>query len=106
MNFVSTSDISTMELSSDQCSVAFFAFPFVALQPLKSPKEFLEEEPVGASHPVRSLHQFQYSFESTRKQNERQIVLGTGESTNVLHVPQAWMLLINGGKFSMNDRGN
>ncbi|KAJ5523829.1 Mg2+ transporter protein CorA-like/Zinc transport protein ZntB [Penicillium frequentans] len=51
VNFVSTSDISTMEQSSDQCSVAFFAFPFVALQPLKSTKEFPGDEPVGISHP-------------------------------------------------------
>ncbi|KAJ5924390.1 Mg2+ transporter protein CorA-like/Zinc transport protein ZntB [Penicillium verhagenii] len=89
MNLVPKSD-TTVDESSGQSSVAFFAFPYMSLQPLKPPSDLVE-----ACHPVRSLLQFQYSFESTTNQDEKQIVLETGESTDVLHVPQAWLLLIN-----------
>lgn len=89
-----------MEESSEQCSVAFFAFPFLALQPPR-----ILNELVRASHPVRSLLQFQDSFESTTNQDEHQIVLEAGEANDVLHVPQVWMLLINGGKSSVYNGG-
>jgi hypothetical protein len=89
INFVAESDVAT----SEQCSVAFFAFPFLALQPPR----FLDE-PVTSSHPVRSLLQFQYAFESTTNHDEHQIVVDADESNDVLHVPQVWMLRINGGK--------
>lgn len=93
INLVPASDPGATEESTRQCSVAFFAFPFLALRRPGMLSGFSED-----SHPVRSLLQFQYAFESTKIHDEEQIVLEIGESSDVLHVPQAWFLLINGGK--------
>jgi hypothetical protein len=100
VNFVRKSDIDKSKEPSEHCSVAFFAFPFLALEPLWPQNDLTR----ASTHPVRSLLQFQYSFESTGKRDKHQVVLKTGESKDVLHVPQVWMLLINGGRSSLNQK--
>ncbi|KAJ6120590.1 Mg2+ transporter protein CorA-like/Zinc transport protein ZntB [Penicillium sp. IBT 18751x] len=75
-----------------ECSVAFFALPYFALEPLRR-----QEPPSQVSmHPVRSLLQFHYSFHPTGRRDEKQVVCSVLESPEVIHVPQTWMLLING----------
>lgn len=93
INLVPASDPDATEQPNRQCSVTFYAFPFLALQ-----QPGILSDISGDSHPVRSLLQFQYAFESTTNHDEQQIMLEIGESSDVLHVPQVWILLINGGK--------
>lgn len=89
INFVAKGDVA----ASEQCSVAFFAFPFLALQP---PRHL--DELAMSSHPVRSLLQFQYAFESTTNHDEHQILAEAEVSNDVLHVPQVWILKISRGQ--------
>jgi hypothetical protein len=81
----------------------FFAFPYFALEPLRRQTSLSRE----SVHPVRSLLQFHYSFHPTGRRDEKQVVCNVLESPEVLHVPQTWMLLINGGicPFSNSESG-
>ena len=84
--------------TTEECSVAFFAFPYFALEPLRR-----QDPPSnGSMHPVRSLLQFHYSFHATGRLDENQVVCNVRDSAEVLHVPQTWMLLINGGIWHFN----
>ena len=77
-----------------KCSVAFVAFPYLMLD---SPRFRNDPLTSPSAHPVRSLFQFHYLFDSTEMRDKDQIVRSAREAEDILHVPQIWMLLINEG---------
>lgn len=81
------------ELLPEVASVSFLAFPYFTLEPLRV-QDPSSTEPI---HPVRSLLQFHYSFQSTGQRDKDQVVCKVREMPDVLHVPQTWMLLVNEG---------
>jgi len=80
-------------LRQEVASIAFLAFPYFTLEPLRV-QDPSSAEPI---HPVRSLLQFHYSFHSTGQRDTDQVVCKVREVPDVLHVPQTWMLLVNEG---------
>ncbi|KAJ5578157.1 Mg2+ transporter protein CorA-like/Zinc transport protein ZntB [Penicillium hispanicum] len=93
LTFVGESNHNEENESTEEYSVAFLSFPYLSLEPLHPRRD----SDVATIHPVRSLLQFHYSFESTEWRDTNQIVCAARESLEALHVPQIWMLLINGG---------
>lgn len=80
-------------IRQEVASIAFLAFPYFTLEPLRV-QDPSSAEPI---HPVRSLLQFHYSFHSTGQRDTDQVVCKVREVSDVLHVPQIWMLLVNEG---------
>lgn len=96
MKFIATDQDSPDKQRIDRCSVSFIAFPYLSLEPLRSYK--MTDQ--SSLHPVRSLLQFHYAFEPTASRDHYQVVYNFGRKPNAIHVPQIWVLLINGGMWS------
>jgi hypothetical protein len=77
-----------------KCSVAFVAFPYLMLDLPHLRNDSLSSSSI---HPVKSLFQFHYLFDSTEMRDEDQIVRFSREAEEILHVPQIWMLWTSEG---------
>jgi hypothetical protein len=77
-----------------KCAVAFVAFPYLMLDSPHLRNDHLKSPLI---HPVRSLFQFHYLFDSTEMRDNDQIMRSARETEDILHVPQIWMLWINEG---------
>ncbi|KAJ5624330.1 Mg2+ transporter protein CorA-like/Zinc transport protein ZntB [Penicillium lagena] len=97
LSFVARDDDDEILLREELASIAFLAFPYFSLEPL----HVEDPSPAEPIHPVRSLLQFHYSFQSTGQRDTDQVVRKVLEVSDVLHVPQTWMLLINEGMFQL-----
>ncbi|KAJ5443385.1 Mg2+ transporter protein CorA-like/Zinc transport protein ZntB [Penicillium cf. griseofulvum] len=91
LSFVARDDDGERLPVQELASVAFLAFPYFTLEPLRV-QDPTSAEPI---HPVRSLLQCHYSFQSTGQRDTDQVVCKVREVPDVLHVPQTWMLLVN-----------
>jgi hypothetical protein len=84
------------EGETKKCSVAFIAVPYLMLD---SPRPRNDPLTSPSVHPVRSLFQFHYLFDSTEMRDKDQIVRSALEQEEILYVPQIWMLWINEGRY-------
>jgi hypothetical protein len=97
LSFVARDDDPQGLLVQELASIAFLAFPYFTLEPLRV-QDPNSAEPI---HPVRSLLQYHYSFQSTGQRDTDQVVCKVREVPDVLHVPQTWVLLVNEGMYEL-----
>ena len=95
LSFVALDDDGEQLVVQELASIAFLALPYFTLEPLRVQNP-ISTEPI---HPVRSLLQYHYSFQSTGQRDTDQVVCKVRDVSDVLHVPQTWMLLVNDGMY-------
>ncbi|KAJ6102931.1 hypothetical protein N7486_005358 [Penicillium sp. IBT 16267x] len=86
-------DSTSFHEMTNEKSAILIRYPYNAVQKMKD----VSQSPRGAGHHIRSLLQYSYNFQSTRKRDLEQVVqkMGLFPAGHVIHVPELWAVIVN-----------
>lgn len=79
-------------VTTEKCAI-LLRFPYFSIQKLETASQSRRR----AKDKVRTLLQYYYNFESTRKRDQEQVIrkVGLFPEDHVVHVPQMWAVIVN-----------
>ncbi|KAJ6017221.1 hypothetical protein N7451_000600 [Penicillium sp. IBT 35674x] len=80
------------ELTTEKCAI-LLRFPYFSIQKMETASQSRR----SAKDNVRTLLQYYYNFESTKKRDQEQVTrkVGLFPEDHVVHVPQIWAVIVN-----------
>ncbi|KAJ5884418.1 hypothetical protein N7504_011990 [Penicillium tannophilum] len=79
-------------VTTEKCAI-LLRFPYFSIQKMETASQSRRR----AKDKVRTLLQYYYNFESTRKRDQEQVIrkVGLFPEDHVVHVPQMWAVIVN-----------
>lgn len=80
------------EITTEKCAIVL-RFPYYSIHKMETAIQSRR----SARNKVRTLLQYYYNFESTRKRDQEQVIrkVGLFPQDHIVHVPQMWAVIVN-----------